>query len=268
MLSFIQLAACAAFAPSLLQRPYVSLRQSPAERIVLQAPPPSPPAVASAPPTRATPAWGERVNGFHDVVSAKSQADAYVARAGAHGDYGTRVGQPAVVPPVTPEQTGGGAGDVVSAKSQADAYIARAGTYGTGKPAAAELKPAPAESLTPELASGGVSGVLGFCSGKACRAFGDAAALSLGATFVFITLLSRAGYLTINYAKVERDLFSLLDTNKGASACGACQSARRKIYPIFTSLRFQNALGTQMESWSWRTMPSQSGSSRCSLTPA
>ena len=137
---------------------------------------------------------------------------------------GRMAGQPIAseseaAPAVMPELTSGAASDVVSARSRADAYdayVARTGAYGAGQPIASESKAAPAESITPELASGGASGVLGFCSGKACRAFGDAAALGLGATFVFISLLSRAGYLTINYNKVERDLFSLLDTNKGA----------------------------------------------------
>ena len=41
--------------------------------------------------------------------------------------------------------------------------------------------------------------------------WGDAAAFGLGAAFVFVSLLSRAGYVTINYEKVERDLLSLLD---------------------------------------------------------
>ena len=63
-----------------------------------------------------------------------------------------------------------------------------------------------------------MSSVLGFCSGKACRVFGDAAAFGLGASFIFAVLLSRAGYVNINYAKVERDLLSLLDLNKGAFA--------------------------------------------------
>ena len=75
-----------------------------------------------------------------------------------------------------------------------------------------------AATLPSDLASGGVSSVLGFCSGKACRVFGDAAAFGLGASFVFAALLSRAGYVNINYNKVERDLLSLLDLNKGALA--------------------------------------------------
>ena len=302
-LSLIQLAAGAAFAPSVSQRPRASQRHAAAARIVLQAPPPSPPVATEPPPTRVPPAWGERASGFNDVaksqadaywearrmetsqsaygdyrpraeqpavapstpvapelssggasdvvsarsqadayvahadvVSARSQADAYVARASAYGDYRPRAVQPAVAParqvapelntPVAPELSFGGASDVVSARSQADAYVARAGVFGAGQPAASELEKAPAESITPELASGGVSGVLGFCSGKACRAFGDAAALGLGATFVFITLLSRAGYLTINYAKVEGDLFSLLNTNKGAPRPPARPPAR------------------------------------------
>ena len=71
------------------------------------------------------------------------------------------------------------------------------------------------DSFSPGLASSGVSGVLGFCSGKVCRVAGDAAALGLGAAFVFVSLLSKAGYVTINYDKVERDLLTLLDLNKG-----------------------------------------------------
>ena len=70
------------------------------------------------------------------------------------------------------------------------------------------------EPFAPELATSGVSGVLGFCSGKACRFVGDAAALTLGFAFVFISLLSKGGYVEINYTKVERDLLSLLDLNK------------------------------------------------------
>ena len=37
---------------------------------------------------------------------------------------------------------------------------------------------------------------------------------ALGFAFVFISLLSKAGYVEINYTKVERDLLSLLDLNK------------------------------------------------------
>jgi uncharacterized membrane protein (Fun14 family) len=78
-----------------------------------------------------------------------------------------------------------------------------------------ERESAPLDVVAPEVTSGGVSGVLGFCSGKACRVASDAAALGVGAAFVFVTLLSRAGYVTINYTKVERDLLSLLDLNQG-----------------------------------------------------
>ena len=76
------------------------------------------------------------------------------------------------------------------------------------------------EVVRPEVVSGGVSGALGFCSGKACRVLGDAAAFGLGAAFVFVSLLSRAGYVTINYSKVERDLLSVLgevDANRTVS---------------------------------------------------
>jgi len=72
----------------------------------------------------------------------------------------------------------------------------------------------PAPPLAPELASSGVSGALGFCSGRFLHVAGDAAALSLGAAFVVVSLLSRAGYVTIHYTKVERDLLSLLDLNQ------------------------------------------------------
>ena len=81
---------------------------------------------------------------------------------------------------------------------------------------AAREAPPPAP-FAPEATSVGVSGVLGMCSGKALRVASDAAALGLGAAFVFVSLLSRAGYVTINYTKVERDLLSVLDQNKGAS---------------------------------------------------
>ena len=72
-----------------------------------------------------------------------------------------------------------------------------------------------ADTPITELApAAGVGGVLGYCSGKATKAAGEAAALAFGAAFIFVSLLSKAGYVTINYTKVERDLLNLLDFNK------------------------------------------------------
>ena len=39
-------------------------------------------------------------------------------------------------------------------------------------------------------------------------------AVAVGAAVVFTSLLSKAGYVTINYVKVEHDVMQLLDLNK------------------------------------------------------
>ena len=64
------------------------------------------------------------------------------------------------------------------------------------KPSSAQVTPHPAwirqELAKPEVAGSlGVSGLIGFCSGRACRAAGEAAAVGAGAAFVFLGVLAK-----------------------------------------------------------------------------
>lgn len=59
-----------------------------------------------------------------------------------------------------------------------------------------------------------VSGVLGLCTGKAARAATSGVSMGVGCAFIALTILSKAGYVTVNYAKMERDILKLADLNK------------------------------------------------------
>lgn len=65
--------------------------------------------------------------------------------------------------------------------------------------------------IVPATSTGGV---MGFCAGRAARVAGDATSIAAGAAFIFLSALQKAGYITINYEKFERDVRSLLDVNK------------------------------------------------------
>mmetsp|Transcript_87389 Transcript_87389/g.182876 ORF Transcript_87389/g.182876 Transcript_87389/m.182876 type:complete len:203 (+) Transcript_87389:35-643(+) len=69
------------------------------------------------------------------------------------------------------------------------------------------------EDLGPFAGSVSVGTLLGFCSGFAVKKTGKAAAFVVGCLFCLQQSLSYAGYITVNWKKVEDDLTKLLDTN-------------------------------------------------------
>ena len=71
------------------------------------------------------------------------------------------------------------------------------------------------ELMKPEVSgSGAVGGLMGFCTGLACRKAGEAAAVGLGAAFCFLGVLAKSGYITIDIPKIEKSLLMMLDMNK------------------------------------------------------
>jgi len=84
---------------------------------------------------------------------------------------------------------------------------------------AIKLRGGSAPALLPEGfpslgGAAGIGGILGYCSGKAARTAADGVAVAVGAATVCAALLTQAGYITVNYKKVEHDLTKLLDFNK------------------------------------------------------
>mmetsp|Transcript_682 Transcript_682/g.1886 ORF Transcript_682/g.1886 Transcript_682/m.1886 type:complete len:157 (-) Transcript_682:438-908(-) len=63
-------------------------------------------------------------------------------------------------------------------------------------------------------AAASVSGVLGYCTGRAAKFATSSVTVGVGAVVCPVGILSKAGYVTIHYEKVERDLLTLLDFNK------------------------------------------------------
>jgi len=64
------------------------------------------------------------------------------------------------------------------------------------------------------LPAAGAGGVMGFCTGKAVKIGGNVAAIAVGGLYVVATVLQKAGYVTINYHKIEADVTKLMDLNK------------------------------------------------------
>lgn len=60
----------------------------------------------------------------------------------------------------------------------------------------------------------GAGGVVGFCSGKAVKVAGEAVMLGVGTLFIVSSVLQKAGYVTINYHKIEKDILNVMDLNK------------------------------------------------------
>ena len=78
------------------------------------------------------------------------------------------------------------------------------------------------ELMKPEVSgSGAVGGLMGFCTGLACRKAGEAAAVGLGAAFCFLGVLAKSGYITIDIPKIEKSLLMMLDMNKDGKLSGA-----------------------------------------------
>jgi uncharacterized membrane protein (Fun14 family) len=63
-------------------------------------------------------------------------------------------------------------------------------------------------------AAAGIGGIAGFIAGKAAKSVTETVAVWTAASMAVTALLSRAGYITIHYEKVEKDVRNLLDTNK------------------------------------------------------
>eukprot|EP00320_Phaeocystis_rex_P020390 CAMPEP_0119058380 /NCGR_PEP_ID=MMETSP1178-20130426/2732_1 /TAXON_ID=33656 /ORGANISM="unid sp, Strain CCMP2000" /LENGTH=153 /DNA_ID=CAMNT_0007039313 /DNA_START=44 /DNA_END=505 /DNA_ORIENTATION=- len=62
--------------------------------------------------------------------------------------------------------------------------------------------------------TGATTALLGFCTGRACRAAGDAAAVGVGGTIVLLGGLAKAGFITIDFPKIEKQVLTMLDMNK------------------------------------------------------
>mmetsp|Transcript_30397 Transcript_30397/g.81745 ORF Transcript_30397/g.81745 Transcript_30397/m.81745 type:complete len:165 (+) Transcript_30397:35-529(+) len=89
-----------------------------------------------------------------------------------------------------------------------------------------------------------VSGVLGYCSGKAARAVTSGVSVGVGIAFVALTILSKAGYVTINYTKLERDILSIADFNKdGKLDAVDYQFATQKFVHLLTDHGLSSATG-------------------------
>lgn len=56
--------------------------------------------------------------------------------------------------------------------------------------------------------------IMGFCSGIALKKMSKAGAVALGAVFILLQSIAYAGYIHVNYEKLEHDLMSVLDLNK------------------------------------------------------
>ena len=54
--------------------------------------------------------------------------------------------------------------------------------------------------------TGGATAVLGFCTGRACRAAGDAAAVGVGGTVVLLAGLAKTGFISVDFPKIEKQV--------------------------------------------------------------
>ena len=107
-------------------------------------------------------------------------------------------------------------------------------------------RPSPAAFITPEQQKelgGAVStgGILGFCAGRATLAAGNAASVAVGVAFIFLSTLQQGGYITINYAKLERDVRGIADVNKDGKIDAADYNL---ISSRFIKLLSDNGAGT------------------------
>ena len=75
------------------------------------------------------------------------------------------------------------------------------------------------------LPAAGAGGVMGFCTGKAVKIGGNVAAIAVGGLYVVATVLQKAGYVTINYHKIEADVTKLMDLNKVRRSLDHCVDA-------------------------------------------
>ena len=75
------------------------------------------------------------------------------------------------------------------------------------------------------LPAAGAGSVMGFCTGKAVKIGGNVAAIAVGGLYVVATVLQKAGYVTINYRKIEADVTKLMDLNKVRRSLDHCVDA-------------------------------------------
>lgn len=75
------------------------------------------------------------------------------------------------------------------------------------------------------LPAAGAGSVMGFCTGKAVKIGGNVAAIAVGGLYVVATVLQKAGYVTINYHKIEADVTKLMDLNKVRRSLDHCVDA-------------------------------------------
>ena len=54
----------------------------------------------------------------------------------------------------------------------------------------------------------GATCALGFCAGRACRAAGDTAAVGIGGAVVLLGGLAKAGYITVDIPKIEKQVLT------------------------------------------------------------
>ena len=94
----------------------------------------------------------------------------------------------------------------------------------------------------PSLSGAGVmGGLLGYTCGKAANVAAQGVAVGVGCVAAAATLLSKLGYITVHYTKVEADIKKLLDLNKdGQVDSGDYDFASAKIVKFMTD----NGLGS------------------------
>ena len=82
---------------------------------------------------------------------------------------------------------------------------------------------------------------MGFCAGRATLSAGNAASVAVGVAFVFLSTLQQGGYITIDYAKLERDVRGIADVNKDGKIDAADYNL---ISSRFIKLLSDNGAGT------------------------
>ena len=71
------------------------------------------------------------------------------------------------------------------------------------------------ELQKPEVfGTGAATAALGFCTGRACRAAGDGAAVGVGGTVLLLAGLAKAGFIAVDLPKIEKQVLTMLNMNK------------------------------------------------------
>ena len=69
------------------------------------------------------------------------------------------------------------------------------------------------EKYKPVLSKITLGSFLGYCSGVASKKIGKAVAAGIGLLFVAVQSAANAGYIDVDWAKVEKDVISKIDTD-------------------------------------------------------